>query len=198
MTQVLLLITALTGVLFLAIAFYWSHWVAKFFALALFVAIANAVYFSLDGVKGWPAEEPAEVKGHLASVVIVNPSPEQKGGIYISVFLNMPKKWYEYEYPRIAPKTYYVEYTNNRAAQFQKAKQALQEGKEVKINGIPSKEGNAEDGEEYVGDPTDFLQIIGNLISELVPKQKDTYKPAKSPDIEINEPGSAPLKGTNQ
>ena len=58
------------------------------------------------------------------------------------MFPTLPKKWYEYEYPREAPKTFYVEYSNDRAAKFEQAKKAMEEGKEVRINGIPPKNSN--------------------------------------------------------
>ena len=196
MTQTILLITGLSAALLLAISFYWNNWIVKFLAITVFVVLANAMYFSLDGVKGWPAEEPREVKGILASVVIVNPSSEDEGGIYISLFPTLPKKWYEYEYPRHAPKTFFVEYSNDRAAEFELAKKAMEEGKEVRINGIPPKEGKGR-GEQGEGEDTgDVSQMIENMINKFLPNQKDTYKP-EIPDVEILAPIVPPAKGTN-
>ena len=134
MTQIFLLIMALFVAAYVALSFYYDNWINRFAVLTLFVCLANAVYFSLDGVKGWPAEEPHEVKGTLASVVILNPSEKNEGAIYIGVFLKDPGKWYEYKYSRIAPKTFYVKYSNSRASQFEKAKKAIQEGQEVRIS----------------------------------------------------------------
>lgn len=194
MTQTILLLIALSSASLIAIAFYWNNWLIKFFAITVFVVLANTVYFSLDGVKGWPAEEPREVKGILASVVVVNPSSEDKGGIYISLFPKLPKKWYEYEYPRVAPKTYYVEYSNNRAAEFEKAKKAMQEGREVRINGIPPLNSDGS-GKDYDGEETsDVSQMIENMIKKFLPKQKDTYRP-NIPDVEILAPVIPPAKG---
>ncbi len=195
MTQNLLLIMGLAMVCMMAISFYWNDVVTKFVVLGLFVILANSVYFSLDGVKGWPAEEPREVKGTLASIVILNPSENNEGAIYIGVFLKEPGKWYEYVYPRVAPKTFYVKYSNSRASQFEKAKQAMQEGHEVRINGIPPLEGQGE-GEEYDGEITDITSMIGNLIAKLMSNQKDTYQPNAPSSLEIVEPGAAPEKGT--
>jgi len=195
-TQGILAAIALQTVAMIAIAFYYNHWVAKFFVVAYLTILANGVYFAFDGVKGWPAEEPRAIHGTLASVVIVNPSEKFEGAIYISVFLKDPHKWYEYEYPRIAPKTFYVKYSNSRASQFEKAKQAMQDGQEVRINGIPPMEGQGE-GEEYEGEVSDISAMIGNLIAKLMPKQKDTYQPTAPKNIEIVEPSVAPEKGTN-
>lgn len=196
MTQTILLFIGLATLVFMAISFYWNDIMTKFVVLAMFVVLANGVYFSLDGVKGWPAEEPREVKGTLASVVVLNPSESSEGAIYIGVFLNQDRAWYEYEYPRFAPKTFYVKYSNNRAAQFEKAKQAMQEGHEVRINGIPPMEGQGE-GEEYDGEITDISALIGNILAKLMPKQKDTYQPNAPKNLEIVEQGTPPQKGTN-
>ena len=196
MTQNLLLIMGLVMVCMMAISFYWNDIITKFVVLAMFVALANSIYFSLDGVKGWPAEENAEIKGTLASVVIINPSEAGPGSIYIGVFMKDPPKWYQYDYPRIAPKTFYIRYSNSRASQFEKAKQAMQDGQEVRINGIPPMEGQGE-GEEYEGEVSDISAMIGNLIAKLMPKQKDTYQPTAPKNIEIVEPSVAPEKGTN-
>ena len=195
MTQTVLLLIALFTALVIAAAFYWNSRTIKVLVIALIVFLANAVYFSLDGVKGWPAEENREVKGILASVVIVNPSDSDPGAIYISLYPTVPKKWYEYVYPRVAPKTYYVKYSNDRAASFDKAKQAIEEGREVRINGIPPEnggegEGGNDEGEESSG-------ILGQLLERLLPKAGDTYKPT-IPDIEISEQVVPPEKGTNQ
>lgn len=196
MTQTLVLIMALATAGMLALAFYYNNWI-RFIVIALVVALANMIYFTFDGVKGWPAEEKKEVKGILATVVIINPSDKGEGGIIISLFETTPKEWYEYEYHRYAPKTYFVEYSNDRAAQFEKAKQAMMEGKEVRINGIPDatspggQEGSGEVGIESVAD------IIGNFLDKFLPKQGDTYRP-EIPDIEIMQQTAPPQKGTNQ
>ena len=197
MTQTLLLIIALLAVSVMAISLYWNNFHTKFASIALFIILANCVYFSLDGVKGWPAEEPREVKGTIASIVIVNPSESFEGAIYVGVFLSEENEWYEYDYPRISPKTFYVKYSNNRAAEFEKAKQAMKEGKEVRIDGIPPMEGQGE-GEEYDGIITDISSMIGNLIAKIMMKQEDTYEPGRPKGIEIVEPGSPPSKGTSE
>jgi hypothetical protein len=196
MTQTLVLIIALGVAAMTALAFYYNNWI-KFIVIALVIALANMIYFTFDGVKGWPAEEKKEVKGILASVVIVNPSDQSEGAIIISLFPTIPTKWYEYEYHRYAPKTYFIEYSNDRAAQFEKAKQALIEGKEVRINGIPEatssdgQEGSSEENIESVAD------MVGNFLDKFLPKQGDTYRP-EIPNIEIMEQSVPPQKGTNQ
>lgn len=197
MTQTLLLISALITLAIIAATFYFNKRWMKFVAIITLTIIANTIYFSLDGVKGWPAEEPREVKGVIASIVIVNPSESFEGAIYVGVFLSEEKNWYEYDYPRIAPKVFYVKYSNNRAAEFEKAKKAIQEGKEVRIDGIPPMEGQGE-GEEYDGEITDMSSIIGDIIAKIMPKQEDTYEPGHRKGIDIIEQSSPPSKGTSE
>lgn len=195
MTQTLLLMTGLFTAMTMAVAFYWDNRVTKFIVIAMFVFLANTIYFSLDGVKGWPAEEPKEVKGLLASVVIVNPSSDEAGGIYISLFPTLPKKWYEYEYPRKAPKTFFVEYSNDRAAEFEQARKAMEEGKEVRINGIPPKNSKNSADNTDGGEANTIVGTIENLMKKLLPKQEDTYKP-EVPDVEILSPSVPREKGS--
>lgn len=195
MTQTILLIVALIVAMTTAFAFYWNSKIVKFIVIAMFVFLANTIYFSLDGVKGWPAEEPHEVKGILASVVVVNPSSEDAGGIYISLFPTLPQKWYEYVYSRVAPKTYFVEYSNDRAAQFELAKKAMEEGKEVRINGIPPKNGSGSSEQSAEGNDSSVSEVIGNFMKKLLPNERDTYRP-EIPDVEILSPSVPPQKGS--
>lgn len=193
MTQMILLFIGLTAAASMAVAFYWNNVVMKLFVLTSYAILASAVYFSLDGVKGWPAEEKKEVSGMLASVIIINPSDKSEGAIIISLFPNGVKDWYEYEYPRYAPKTFYLKYSNDRAAQFEAAKQALMEGKEVRINGIPPESSSG--GEQGTGDSVETLSgIIGQYLDKIISKQGDTYKP-DVPDVEIISPQTPPQKG---
>jgi len=193
-TQTFLLIFALITFAFLTISLYWNNIVNKFVMLTVYCFLASAVYFALDGAKGWPAEEPTEIKGQLITVVIVNPSQSDPGGIYIGVFETDPKNWWQYSYPRYAPKTYFVRYSNNRAAEFEKANQALKEGRQVKIDGLPPMEGSGE-GEPYDGEALDISQMISNMINKLMSKQDDTYTPTTPKNLEIVEEGSPPSKG---
>lgn len=195
MTQMILLIIGLTAAASMAVAFYWNNVVLKLFVLTTYAVLASAVYFSLDGVKGWPAEESRQVSGTLASVVIINPSEKGEGAIIISLFPTGTSEWYEYEYPKYAPKTFYLKYSNDRAAEFEAAKQALMDGKEVRINGIPPETSSkgTKDGE---GEISTIEGIIGDYLERILPKQGDTYKP-EVPDIEIISPAIPPQKGTN-
>lgn len=194
MTQTLLLLTGLFTAMTLAVAFYWNNKTTRFIVIAMFVVLSNAIYFSLDGVKGWPAEEPNEVKGTLASVVIVNPSNTDDGGIYISLFPTTPLKWYEYEYSRHAPKTFFIEYSNDRAAEFENAKQALEEGKEVRINGIPPKNGSGSTNSS-TGEETDIISDLVGVVRSLFSPDEDTYQPSM-PDIDVLSSPIPPQKGS--
>jgi hypothetical protein len=195
MTENILLFIALTAFAVLGLALYRNNVVMKFAVLTVYAVLTSSVYFALDGVKGWPAKEQQEVKGILATVVIINPSDKGEGGIIISLFLTEPAKWHEYEYDKNAPKTFYIKYTNDRAAQFESAKQALMEGKEVRINGIPSE--TSPGGESSEGSVNEVLQgIISQYLNKVLPKQGDTYAP-KVPDIEIVNQVVPPQKGAN-
>lgn len=199
MTQHLMLVIALFAALVISAALYHKSVILKFLAISFVVLIANMIYFAFDGAKGWPAEEKDDVKGMLASVVIVNPSENNEGAIYIGLFPSTPYSWWEYKYPRLAPKTFYVKYSNDRASKFEEAKQAMNEGKEVRINGIPPE--NFQEGEEASNIDSmeeGMIGAINGLIQKLLPKkQKDTYTPKVSPDVEIITP-ELPQKGTGQ
>ena len=195
MTENILLFIALTAFVVLGLALYRNNIAMKFAVLTVYAVLTSSVYFALDGVKGWPAKEQQEVKGILATVVIINPSDKGEGGIIISLFLTEPAKWHEYEYDKNAPKTFYIKYTNDRAAQFESAKQALIEGKEVRINGISSEVSPG--GETSEGSINEMIQaIIGQYLNKILPKQGDTYAP-NVPDIEIVKQAVPPQKGTN-
>jgi energy-coupling factor transporter transmembrane protein EcfT len=188
MTQLIVLIVALFSAFLVALGFYFRSAVIKVIAILFLFILANLVYFAFDGVKGWPAEEKDNVKGTLASVVIINPTNNEEGAIYISLFPSTPYSWWEYNYPRIAPKTYYVKYTNDRASKFEEAKQAMEEGKEVRINGIPPEE--SPEGEEGNSESMEggIIGSINGLLKKLAPKQQDTYTPDDAPDIQIVTP----------
>ena len=195
MTENILLFIALTAFVVLGLALYRNNIAMKFAVLTVYAVLTSSVYFALDGVKGWPAKEQQEVKGILATVVIINPSDKGEGGIIISLFLTEPAKWHEYEYDKNAPKTFYIKYTNDRAAQFESAKQALIEGKEVRINGISSEV--TPGGEVGEGSINEMIQaIIGQYLNKILPKQGDTYTP-NVPDIEIVKQAVPPQKGAN-
>lgn len=194
MTQYIILAFALLTALVLAGALYYKSISMKFMSVLFAVILANMIYFTFDGVKGWPANEKSEVKGVLASVIIINPSNVSDGAIIISLFPSTEAKWYEYVYPNYAPKTYYLEYSNDRAAEFEKAKEAMMEGKEVRINGIPAKNAGGDAEGEGLDDVT---EMINNLINKFMPSMGDTYKP-KTPDIEIMRQEQPPEKGSNQ
>lgn len=194
MTQAIILGLALQTAALIAIALYFSNWTFRFLSLVSVVLLANSIYFTFEGVKGWPSEDTRVVKGILSSVVIVNPTNSEEGAIYISLFPTTPSEWYEYKYNRKAPKTFYVKYSNDRAAQFEEAKKALTEGKEVRINGIP--EENSQ-GEGIPGENQGMLEIAKGLLEKVFGSQKDTYKPITK-DIEISESELPPKKETQQ
>jgi hypothetical protein len=188
MIQLILLSVAVVFFFILAVTYFWNNVPLKFASLVLAVVLANGVYFSLDRLAGWPVEA-KQVKGIVASITMVNPTETEEGGIYISVFSSLPVGWYEYLYPRKAPRLYYLEYSNYRATQFEKAKEQMKEGMRIRINGIPPKddpketrqgEGNSDaDGQSLFNDLTD--KIFGD-------QNQDTYLP-EVPNLEPENPG---------
>ena len=192
MTQSVIVFSALFIVAICSFLFYYNDVISKFIAVLLLVLLANGVYFMFDGVKGWPTENTREVKGMLASVTIVNPTRENEGAIYVSIFPETPPKWYEYSYHRKSPRLFYVKYSNDRAAKFEEAKQALEEGKQVRINGIPSESSSEESTESGEASITN---MITKFFDRIMPQQKDTYKP-KNSEIEIFEQPLPPQKGS--
>jgi hypothetical protein len=194
-SQALLVAFAIFTLAIIALAFYFRNPFLKFLVVAYLAVLASAIYFTYEGVKGWPTDDTAVVKGILSSVVIVNPSDMSEGAIYISLFPTLPSEWYEYQYHRKAPRTFYIKYTNDRAAEFEKAKDALKEGKEVRINGIPPEQ-SVDGGEEGILLEEGIAGAISDFVERLMAPQKDTYKP-QVPDIEILQPAVPPQKGTN-
>jgi hypothetical protein len=196
-SQALLVAFALFTLAVIALAFYFRNSFFKFLVVAYLAILASAIYFMYDGVKGWPTDDDRVVKGILSSVVIVNPSDMSDGAIYISLFPTVPSEWYEYRYHREAPRTFYVKYTNDRAAEFERAKQALMEGKEVRINGIPPEvstgTGNSEDNQSL---EEGIIGAVSDFVERLMAPQGDTYRP-EVPDIEIIQRDVPPQKGTN-
>lgn len=194
MTQSVLVFSALFVVAICSLLFYFNNVVSKFIAVLLLVLLANGVYFMFDGVKGWPTEDTKEVKGMLASVTIINPTKEDAGAIYISVFPESLPEWYEYSYHRKSPRLFYVKYSNDRAAKFEEAKQALEDGRQVRVNGIPSE--NSIEGTEADGDQS-ITNMVTQLFDRIMSNQKDTYKPENN-EIEIMDAPFPPQKGTEQ
>ena len=196
-SQALLVAFAIFTLAVIALAFYFRNTFLKFLVVAYLTILASAIYFTYEGVKGWPTDDDRVIKGILSTVVIVNPSDKDEGAIYISLFLTVPAEWYEYQYHREAPRTFYVKYTNDRAAEFEKAKQALIEGKEVRINGIPPEvsngNGNSEDNQSL---EEGIVGAVSDFVERLMSQQRDTYRP-EVPDIEIIQRQVPPQKGTN-
>ncbi len=194
-SQALLVAFAIFTLAIIALAFYFRNTFLKFLVVAYLTVLASAIYFTYEGVKGWPTDDDRVVKGILSAVVIVNPSDKSEGAIYISLFPTVPAEWYEYQYHREAPRTFYIKYTNDRAAAFEKAKQAMIEGKEVRINGVPP-ETTSNGGEEGTLLEEGIAGAITDFVERLMAPQGDTYKP-EVPDIEILQPAVPPQKGTN-
>lgn len=195
-SQALLVGFALCTLSAIAFAFYYKNVFIKFIVIGYLTILASAIYFMYEGVKGWPTDDDRVVKGILSSVVIVNPSDKSEGAIYISLFPTTPSEWYEYQYHREAPRTFYIKYTNDRAAEFEKAKQAMVEGKEVRINGVPPEvaSNGGEETSSYLEDG--IAGAVSEFIERMMAPQADTYKP-NVPDIEIIQRQVPPQKGTN-
>jgi hypothetical protein len=188
MIQLILLSLGFVFFFVLAVTYFWNNSALKFVSLLLAVILANGVYFSLDTKAGWPLGDTKEVKGTIASIVIVNPTDTTEGGIYISVFKTIPEKWYEYEYPRRAPKTFYIEYSNYRAGEFEKAKQQMKEGMRIRINGVPPKNDPKDNNNGEGEGDAEGSSFMNDLAEKLMGgSTEDTYQP-DVPTFEADSP----------
>lgn len=112
----------------------------KISTITVLFAIANMVYFSLDSVKGWPSHDRIS-KGQLVFVQVVEPGDGYPGAIYLLVRIDVKdKNWYSpyvnYVYwDDQAPRSYYIPYTEKTAKDMREAKQAMENGYIVEING---------------------------------------------------------------
>lgn len=188
MIQLILLSVAVAFFFILAVTYFWNNLPLKFASLVFAIVLANGVYFSLDRMAGWPVDA-KDIKGTIASITMVNPTETDEGGIYIAVFSTLPLEWYEYIYPRKAPRLYFLEYSNYRAQEFERAKEQMKEGMRIRINGIPPiddpKQKSAGDGNS----DTDGKSLFNDLTEKMFGEQnQDTYQP-DVPNLEAENPG---------
>lgn len=146
-----------TGLLFaLSFAFmiYYNRifWL-KISTITLLFVIVNMIYFSFDSLKGWPSHDKIE-KGTLVYVEIVEPTETYSGAIYLYVRAE-PKeeKWYDhyinyYYWDINAPRSYYIPFTEQTSKSMREAKEAMEKGFIVEIEGETSETKSNGDGAE--------------------------------------------------
>ncbi len=139
-----------------------SFWL-KLSTITLLFAIVNMIYFSFDSIKGWPSNEKI-TKGQLVFVEIVEPTETYKGAIYLYVRIEIEEqpgysKYINYFYwDEYAPRSYYIPFTEQSSKTMREAKEAMEKGYIVEIEGEsaqtdgngkgePSDEPNANGGE---------------------------------------------------
>lgn len=164
-----------TGILFaLSFAFmiYYNRlfWL-KISTITLLFALVNMIYFSFDSIKGWPSHDVIK-KGQLVYVEIVEPSETYKGAIYVYVRVDLEEQhWYSkyinyYYWDSMAPRSYYIPYTEKSSQQMREAKEAMENGYLVEVNGDsaqqesdgkePADEGNGGETSDG-GDSEDYI-----------------------------------------
>lgn len=125
----------------------------KILTITLLFVIVNMLYFSFDSVKGWPSHEKI-TKGQLVYVEIVEPSETYDGAIYVYVRIE-PKEhsWYDkyidYIYwDSFAPRSYYIPYTPQSSSKIREAREAMEKGYIVEIEGDSAESSGEGDSQE--------------------------------------------------
>lgn len=151
-----------------------SFWL-KLSTITLLFGIVNMIYFSFDSMKGWPSHDKIS-KGQLVYVDIVEPTETYKGAIYVYVRLEKKEQsWYSkylhYVYWDImGPRSYYIPYTKQTSTSMREAKEAMEKGYIVEIEGEsaqtdsngegePSNDPNANGGERPDGGDSEDYNV---------------------------------------
>lgn len=131
----------------------------KLLTITLLFAIVNMMYFSFDTLKGWPSHDKI-TKGQLVHVEIVEPTETYPGAIYVSVRVEQEEQYWYSKYVNfiywdsMAPRSYYIPFTEQSSSKMREAKEAMEKGFIVEIEGesaktesngngkAPSEEGN--------------------------------------------------------
>ena len=128
-----------------------SFWL-KLSTITLLFAIVNMIYFSFDTLKGWPSHDKI-TKGQLVYVDIVEPTETYPGAIYVYVRINETKHtWYDkyinyFYWDSMAPRSYYIKYTKQTSASMREAKEAMEQGFIVEIEGESAQSNSNGDGQ---------------------------------------------------
>lgn len=147
----------LTASILFAVSFAFMIYYSKVFwfklsTITLLFAIVNMIYFSFDTIKGWPSDDKIP-KGQLVFVEIVEPTETYTGAIYVyvrheskaSIWYN---KYLSYIYwDNMAPRSYYIPYTNQSSKSMREAKEAMENGFIVEIEGESAEAQSDGDGE---------------------------------------------------
>lgn len=127
----------------------------KISTITLLFAIVNMIYFSFDSMKGWPSHDKI-TKGQLVFIEIIEPTETYNGAIYLYVRIELEEQpWYSkyinYLYwDEYAPRSYYIPFTEQSSNTMREAKEAMEKGYIVEIEGESAKtDSNGE------GEPTD-------------------------------------------
>lgn len=144
------------GILF-ALSFAFMIYYSKLFwlklsTITLLFIIVNMIYFSFDSLKGWPSHDKIE-KGQLVYVDIVEPTDTYNGAIYVYVRLEpTAHTWYSkyinyFYWDSMAPRSYYIPYTKQSSASMREAKEAMEKGFIVEIEGESAETQSNGDGQ---------------------------------------------------
>lgn len=147
----------LTASILFAVSFAFMIYYSRVFwfklsTITLLFAIVNMIYFSFDTIKGWPSDDKIP-KGQLVFVEIVEPTENYTGAIYVYVRHELKvSTWYSkylsYIYwDNMAPRSYYIPYTNQSSKSMREAKEAMENGFIVEIEGESADAQSNGDGE---------------------------------------------------
>ena len=123
-----------------------SFWL-KLSTITLLFAIVNMIYFSFDTLKGWPSHDKI-AKGQLVYVDIIEPTDTYSGAIYVYVRHEQKEQnWYDkyinyFYWDSLAPRSYYIKYTKQTSSSMREAKEAIENGYIVEIEGESAQEGS--------------------------------------------------------
>lgn len=154
-----------------ALMLYYRVFWLKITTVTLLFAIANMVYFSLDSVKGWPSHDRIH-KGQLVFVQVIEPSDGYPGAIYLYVQIEPEQNsWYNpyinYVYwDSQAPRSYYIPYTEKTAKKMREAKDAMDQGYIVEVDGETTSDDSGNNGEPNTGGRTGGTSPEGGDIED--------------------------------
>lgn len=114
-------------------------WQAKLALIVVVTAYTFAVWHALGSFTGWPTTEPFPKRALYMSSVVVEPTAETKGAIYVWVIPPDKGGLLEYRNSQSEPRAYRLPYTRPAHEQIQKANEMAAKGQRVELQGTARK-----------------------------------------------------------
>lgn len=135
----LVAILILFSLLYSAQLFVSKSLTLKLAIITILFLISSGIYFSFDTYKGWPSKERIG-KGYLVYSFSVEPSPDDKGGIFFWAVpeekdMSFIERFLTYTFDGVAPRAFYLPYSKKAASQFADANEQIRKGFQVQIDG---------------------------------------------------------------